>query len=62
MLVLHGTGDGVIPVSHGRALGQHFADATYVEVPSTQHGESLPVGEPAARAAYEALLAEVAGD
>ncbi|MBT3220818.1 MAG: hypothetical protein HN348_17170, partial [Proteobacteria bacterium] len=32
-LILHGTADTVIPVSHGQQLATMFADATYVEAP-----------------------------
>ncbi len=56
VLVMHGVGDRVIPVSHGRALSTLFEKGTYVEVQSPEHGLSLSVWEPTAQAAYFELL------
>jgi class 3 adenylate cyclase len=36
-LVLHRTGDHLIPVEHGRYLGQHIPGARYVELSGTEH-------------------------
>jgi pimeloyl-ACP methyl ester carboxylesterase len=36
-LVVHRTGDGVIPVESGRYLAEHIPDAKYVELPGVDH-------------------------
>jgi class 3 adenylate cyclase/pimeloyl-ACP methyl ester carboxylesterase len=36
-LVIHRTGDRVIPVESGRYLAEHIADAKYVELPGVDH-------------------------
>jgi class 3 adenylate cyclase len=36
-LVIHRTGDRIMPVAHGRYLGEHIPDARYVELPGADH-------------------------
>ena len=36
-LVLHRTGDRVVEIGRGRHLAEHIADATFVELPGTDH-------------------------
>lgn len=43
-LVLHGTADHTIPVSHGRALAQLVPGARYREIPDVDHDQSLALG------------------
>jgi class 3 adenylate cyclase len=43
-LILHQTGDPMVPVAHGRYLGERIPGASYVELPGTDHllvGESI---------------------
>ena len=49
-LVVHRTGDPVVPISHGRYLAEHIADARLVEIPGDFHvggrpGDDDPVFE-----------------
>jgi len=45
-LVIHREGDAYFPVGQGRYLAQHIPDATYVELPGTDH--TITVGDQAA--------------
>lgn len=56
VLVMHADRDQTIPVEHGRALATMFEHVQYVEVAGLGHGETLPLVDPAARAAYAAFL------
>ena len=56
VLVMHADRDQTIPVEHGRALGTLFEHVQYVEVKGLGHGETLPLVDPTARAAYAAFL------
>jgi alpha-beta hydrolase superfamily lysophospholipase len=56
VLVIHADQDQVIPVEHGRELARLFPAATYVEVASLGHGETLPLVDPEARRAYVRFL------
>lgn len=56
VLVLHADRDQTIPVEHGRALATMFERVQYVEVKGLGHGETLPLVDPGARAAYTAFL------
>ena len=44
VLVLHGSGDHTIDVSHGRALAKIFEAEEYVEIPGNDHNDPLLVG------------------
>ncbi len=44
VLIFHGTSDVVVPVSHGRRLGELGADATYIEYPCG-HSDLPPVAD-----------------
>jgi pimeloyl-ACP methyl ester carboxylesterase len=59
-LVIHADRDQTIPVEHGRELAKLFPNCTYVEVAGLGHGETLPLVDPGARAAYLGLLERVA--
>ena len=41
VLVLHGTDDGVIPLSHGKAIAEGIPGARFVEVPGRGHDDVL---------------------
>jgi pimeloyl-ACP methyl ester carboxylesterase len=43
-LVLHRTGDGAVPVEHGRFLGKHIPGAKYVEMAGNDHAPVI--GDP----------------
>ncbi len=56
VLVLHGGRDELIDARHGRELAALFPGSAYVEVPSAQHGETLPLADVDAARAYVELL------
>lgn len=59
-LVLHGDADGIVDVSHGRALADQLRGAELVVVPGGVHNELLVLADPAARRAWLALLEQAA--
>jgi pimeloyl-ACP methyl ester carboxylesterase len=55
-LVVHGSADRTIPVSHGRALAKAFPNARYIEASGLDHDDALFLADAAADEAYVALL------
>lgn len=56
VLVMHGSSDTVIPVSHGRVLSKAFPNVTYVEVAGAHHSETFVTNYREASTAWTALL------
>lgn len=56
VLVLHSSGDRVIPVSHGRTLAPQFPRGEYLEVANLGHNEDLVLGDVDALGRYRQFL------
>lgn len=57
-LVVHRTGDPIVPVAHGRDLAERIADARFVELPGDFHVAGEPGGE---EAVFDAIAEFVTG-
>lgn len=60
-LIVHGTADTLVPVSHGRALAKLFDNSTYIEAPGFQHNQEAILGYQPATEAFLDLLDSVDG-
>jgi uncharacterized protein len=56
VLVLHSSGDALIPVSHAQALAPSFPRGEYLEVPHLSHNEDLVLGDVNALRRYRQFL------